>query len=74
MPRRGSPYGEAYQLARKRLLATNPPCAWCGAPATTADHDPPIAEAGYHLNLVPACVRCNCGRIKKDRTQPSRAW
>lgn len=75
MPRRGSPYGEAYRRARARILAGNPMCAWCGVtPATTADHDPPLAEAGYHLNLVPACRRCNLGRLKKDRTKPSRRW
>jgi ribosomal protein S27AE len=74
MPRIGSPYGKAYRAARERVLAGNPPCVWCGEPATMADHDPPIAEAGYHLSLVPACRRCNCGRIKKDRTTPSREW
>jgi ribosomal protein S27AE len=72
--RRPRAYNRAYQLARERLLASNPPCAWCGAPATTADHDPPVAEAGPHLNLVPACARCNFGRVRKDRTSPSRAW
>ena len=73
-PRRRG-YSRAYELARTKLLAGNPPCAWCGAPATTADHDPPLAEVGHpHLNLVPACRRCNFGRITKDRTSPSRAW
>jgi len=76
MPRRGSPYGKAYQLARMRLLASKPMCAWCGVnPATTADHDPPVAEVGYHLNLVPACGKCNFGRTDKmRRTTPSRSW
>lgn len=56
-------YGWQYQQARKKLLAGNPPCHWCGAPATTADHEPPIHVVGQeHLNLVPACAPCNYGR------------
>ena len=34
-----------YQRNRKRLLADQPPCAWCGKPATTAD----IAHAALFL-------------------------
>lgn len=55
-------YGWQYQQARERLLRNNPRCHWCGAPATTADHVPPMAVAGPHLNLVPACGPCNYGR------------
>lgn len=66
-------YGRAYQLARKRLLADNPPCHWCGAPATTADHEPPVAIAGPHLNLVPACGPCNFGRNNNLRWERRRA-
>lgn len=80
MPAKGSTtqrgYGYAYQQARKRLLADNPKCAWCGNPATTADHDPPLAEVGHpHLNLVPACRSCqNLPSDKKVRHRPSRQW
>lgn len=56
-------YGAAYRAARAQLLAGNPRCHWCGAPATTADHEPPLDEVGHpHLSLVPACGPCNFGR------------
>jgi hypothetical protein len=81
MPRAGKTtargYGRAYQLARARLLAAGPMCAWCGVrKATTADHDPPMEEVGHpHLNLVPACGPCNFGRRRKMRmSPPSRSW
>lgn len=75
--RRG--YGQAYRRARAALLANNPPCHWCGQPATTADHEPPMEVCGYeHLNLVPACARCNYGRrnkaLKPAAVTPSRNW
>lgn len=73
-----SAYSSDYQRARARILASKPKCHWgCGRDATTADHVPPVAEVGPHLNLVPACSVCNYGR----RTQPvntlrnpSRRW
>lgn len=82
MPRKASAtqrgYGWAYQKARARLLASNPPCHWCGAPATTADHLPPIEEVGHpHLSLVPACGPCNFGHKAKRASRypgPSRDW
>lgn len=75
----GPVYGKAYKAARKTLLASNPPCHWCGAPATTADHEPPIAVVGRpHLQLVPACAKCNYGRqsrpLKPYQPKPSREW
>lgn len=78
-PAGSNPYGTTYRKLRERLLASNPVCAWCGVnPATTADHDPPIAEVGrIHYNLVPACARCNFGRVNKERAArvaPSRSW
>lgn len=56
--RRGR-YGPQYQRNRKAMLADNPPCHWCGQPATTADHldgDNPDA-------LTPACLSCNSRRV-----------
>ena len=73
----GPPYGAAYRRARKKLLAENPFCHWCGAPATTADHEPPLSVVGRpHLNLVPACAKCNLGRRTSERKYPpaSREW
>lgn len=63
-------YDADYQRARAALhLELRPPCHWCGDPATTADHDPPMVEAGPHTQLVPACGRCNFGhRSARART------
>jgi hypothetical protein len=66
-PDRGSStargYGHRYRQRRAELLADNPPCHWCGAVATEADHVPPLATAAtpdeWQGVLVPACRRCN---------------
>lgn len=68
-------YGHRYRQARAALLASGPACWKCGAPATTADHDPPVSEVGPHLNLRPACGKCNYGdgaRLKGQRRWRSR--
>lgn len=51
------------QDRHKQLLADNPYCIYCGAPATTIDHCPPrvffrdrVAPEGYEF---PACKPCN---------------
>lgn len=73
-------YGAVYRRARAALLAGNPPCHWCGKPATTADHEPPVSVAGAgHLLLVPACAPCNYGRRSSTpkpglSAKPSRNW
>ena len=76
-------YGEPYQRKRRALLASNPPCCWCGAPATTADHYPPQEIVGPHLNLLPACGPCNFGKRalkawkaaqRAAGAAPSRRW
>lgn len=75
-------YGWAYQQARDRLLRSNRTCHWCGARATTADHDPPLMTApdpsSWRGVLVPACGPCNFGRRHGNSTpQPephSREW
>ena len=53
-----------YQRNRKRLLADQPPCAWCGKQATTADHLVEVDRGGSNQadNLVPACSACNSKR------------
>lgn len=62
---RGSPTARGldagYQRERRALLADDPPCWRCGAPATTADHIVPRAHGGTNDrdNLRPACLRCN---------------
>jgi 5-methylcytosine-specific restriction endonuclease McrA len=42
-------------------------CAYCGAPATSADHVVALAAGGSNgiENLVPACAFCNSS--KRDR-------
>jgi len=53
-------YGPRYQANRRRLLASNPPCHWCGTPgATTADH----INGDDPDHLVAACLSCNSRRI-----------
>lgn len=65
MPRRGSPYGPAYERERRRLIGR--PCAMrlvcSGARATEAGHVPPLArhrhiEGSGCCRLVPACGPC----------------
>lgn len=68
MPRRGSPYGPAYERDRVALLRVHRWCVHCGAPATEADHQPPIelhpGGRGSHRHgsgccrLVPSCGPC----------------
>ncbi len=71
-------YGRRYRVARAKLLEGNPPCHWCGKPATTADHEPPLEVSPHpHLYLVPACKKCNFGRRNSAKSRhftPSRAW
>ena len=59
-----SRYGYAYRQNRAKLLASNPACTYCGAPATTADHVVERARGGEDdiRNLVPACGPCNYKR------------
>lgn len=57
-------YTATYQRNRRALLATNPPCHWCGNPATTADH---IDGDNPHA-LVPACLTCNSRRTTRTHT------
>jgi len=67
-------YDATYEQARAALhLEQRQPCHWgCGRPATTADHDPPIAEAGVHYHLVPACGQCNYGHRSARTTRTIR--
>lgn len=56
-------YGEAYKRERKALLASRPPCTYCGGRATEADHVPALAlHAHRHgsgcCRLVPTCSDC----------------
>jgi hypothetical protein len=53
-----------HTVARKRLLAAHPWCAYCGGPATVADHQPPISLHHHQTGtdcctLIPSCARCS---------------
>lgn len=57
--------GWTHQRAVAELLTDNPPCHWCGAPATTGDHANPRSRGGVALSVedyVPACASCNYSR------------
>ena len=62
MPKRTS--DPTYLANRRRLLADNPTCHWCGQPATEADHLIEHDRGGTDDldNLVPACKTCNARR------------
>lgn len=59
-----------YKKLRKRILAQDNACFYCGQEATTIDHVIPISKGGISSidNCVPACNRCNSG--KRDRIAP----
>jgi hypothetical protein len=61
--REGTYNQRAYRRARAALLEQRPPCAYCGAEATEADHQPPLslhdhAPGSDCCVLVPSCGRC----------------
>lgn len=59
-----------YKRRRRRVLASNPLCAWgCGQPATTVDHIIPLSRGGTHAieNLRASCWPCNAGAGSEGR-------
>lgn len=58
----------AYRRLRAEILAANPVCVYCGAPATTVDHVIPVAKGGTSDpgNLVAACIACNASKQARD--------
>lgn len=57
-------YCYGHSMARAALLASHPPCYWCGAPnATIADHDPPLALVPVGQRwagvLRASCTKCS---------------
>lgn len=71
-------YDQEYKRARRQLLDGNPPCCWCGQPATEADHYPPLKYGGTLHSMVPACKSCNSAHIAerrwKSRKHTTRDW
>lgn len=72
-------YSREYHRSRAVILEGQPPCYWCGAPATTADHVIAKHHGGDDTleNLVPACLSCNSSRgaklINLERGRTKRA-
>ena len=66
--------GRAAQAATRAVLQRDGyTCAWCGGPATTAEHIRHRSKGGdlWDLaNMVAACRPCNSSR--RDRARPSR--
>ncbi|WP_026118987.1 HNH endonuclease [Nocardiopsis ganjiahuensis] len=56
--------GYQHRKLRDIVLADSPPCHWCPAPATTADHLVPRSLGGLTTldNYVPSCRPCNLSR------------
>lgn len=55
-------YDAQHRRDRAALLASRPPCHWCGAPgATIADHVGDRAARTY----VASCTTCNARRIRR---------
>jgi hypothetical protein len=59
------------QLALKQRLAANPWCIYCGEPATTIEHMPPLAMFAETLRpnemVFPCCEPCNRGTKQADQ-------
>jgi len=68
-------YGADHQRARALVLALDPPCVHCGAPATHADHQPPLALAAMMLGVsrVEAASRYTTDGTGPYRLLPSCA-
>jgi 5-methylcytosine-specific restriction endonuclease McrA len=68
---RGAPYTPEGAAYVEWIYATNPPCAYCGAPSDTIDHIVPVANGGTgdKANLAPACVSCNSAKGTLSATE-----
>lgn len=57
-----------YDRNRAIVLAGDPKCTYCPAPATTADHVIAVVKGGTNAldNLVPACGPCNASKQDRD--------
>jgi hypothetical protein len=76
--RAASVYEDRYRIVTGERAEHWPLCVYCGNPAGTRDHVPPISRVGDYESLgmqievyvkVPACTECNM--IAADTLQPS---
>lgn len=63
-----SAYGSGWSRFRAQVLAEEPRCRSCGAPAVTVDHILAIAFGGSHdrRNLQPLCHACEVVKTAAD--------
>jgi 5-methylcytosine-specific restriction protein A len=61
---------------RAKVLAEEPTCRLCGAPATEVDHALPIAVGGSseRANLVSLCRRCHRAKTKREAELGFYRW
>jgi hypothetical protein len=61
---------------RKQVLAEEPTCRFCGAPATEVDHAIPIAMGGTseRANLVSLCTQCHRAKTKREAELGLYRW
>ena len=68
------PYGSQYQRRRERVIGE--PCVWCGQPADTGEHVPPLSsmpEGKWEGDILPACKKCNFAhRCEKAMQKPPK--
>lgn len=69
--RPGDPRGTyRWKQIRAAILADDPPCEYCGVPATCVDDRIPLARGGDPwdaANLTPSCQPCNLARCNDHR-------
>jgi 5-methylcytosine-specific restriction endonuclease McrA len=80
MPRRGNPYGGAWERVRRQILKRDGYVCQIRGPhckqvATQVDHIVPHLQGGSLFdshNLRASCQPCNRGRVHYDPTDPKR--
>lgn len=62
-------YGHDWLTIRAQVLAEEPTCRRCGAPAVEVDHITPLRHGGARLdrtNLQPLCHPCHSAKTARD--------
>lgn len=63
-------YGSEWEQIRAQVLAEEPFCRQCGAPAVEVDHVRPLRRGGTHArgNLQALCRSCHARKTARERT------